>query len=195
MTSEAQLLDAAHHEAGHVVVAHANGVLEIAAELWPWPQYDQYRGRFSSRQWPKYVDQRAAIAIAGMLAEAKCGARRLDQSARFAQSGIEDLVTALRDPAERSHENPGEFAVAFITDSGNLEHAISGFSYSGSDKFDFVKYTTDRNAKVDPNSVVKRTMTILDERWAAVERVARKLAAQQLTGRRLDWDDIEPLIR
>lgn len=194
LTDQDKLLDAAYHEAGHVAIAHEHGVSDVTAETWPWPKYHQYRGRFSSRNRPKYIDQRASVAVAGMLAEAKFGAWRQECSARFAKSDIDSLVKALKE--ERSEDSPGEFTIEFVAESGNFLHQISGFSYSGSDKYDFVRHTEEIKNPANPVSVITNTMTLLDEpaRWAAVERIAHKLAAQQPTSRRLEWDDIKPLL-
>ena len=192
------LLAAAHHEAGHIAVAHALDGRVDGMEVF-WSNTGRWFGRSPTRLTKEDLDgfqmmlamnslsaTGAKVALAGMLAQAKfLAAQQYDESVSFDISGpLDEIVAFLRDN-KRTEESPGSVGLPLVSGRDGTKYCLemAGFSFSTADSKAFNYYLA-RSGNDSPASLLTDTMRLVDGTtiWMRIRSLATRLLSQNPTG-------------
>lgn len=193
-----ELLAAAHHEAGHVAVAHAidcrvDGLEVFWSDLGRWfgrspvgLSKDKLDGLQAMMMMDKLSSTGAKVALAGMLAQAKFLAlHQFGVGTRFdTKADLSELEVFLRDN-KRTETSPGSAVISFVhgesVEGRTLD--LSGFVFSTEDSKAFNYYLA-RVESVTPKALVIETMRMINDdlHWMRIEALVDLLLKQVPTG-------------
>ncbi|HEY4309160.1 MAG TPA: hypothetical protein VGN12_06880 [Pirellulales bacterium] len=179
------MVEAAHHEAGHVVAGHFHSIPYGRVAIFYCEAKERWfgqSGRLRKKPHPS-TPGRAIVSLAGVLAEAKyIASQRYNLTVQFASDApLHDLLRFIGEP--RREECPGSFRTAFtVPDDASHMLDVSGEGFSSSDQKIFLEKSTWRHLNL--RDVVKQTMALLDqaENWAALQAIAHQLCAKRRRG-------------
>ncbi|KAA5538593.1 hypothetical protein FYK55_27285 [Roseiconus nitratireducens] len=170
-----ELVSAAHHEAGHIVIAHALDSRVISLKLF-WSDLGRWFGESPVRlgkedpqgmefivRMPQLLTVSAKTALAGMLAQAKYeGIRKYGEGIQFdLDADLNALSEFLRDNS-RTEANPGSIEFGFTTKSGDrVTLRLSGHCFSTADSKSFNR-SLRQVAGLDPFALTRETMQLID---------------------------------
>lgn len=194
---DVELLAAAHHEAGHVVVAHALDCCVNGLELF-WSGLGRWFGNSPVRlckddpqglellmRIPQLSVVGAKAAAAGMLAQAKHeGILKFGDGIQFdLAADLSEMVVFLRDN-KRTEESPGAIAFTFAKPDGNTERLeLSGHCFSTADSKSFNSYLS-KGGGLDPLALTRETMQMIDDttNWIRIKALAGLVLSQEAEG-------------
>lgn len=193
-----ELLAAAHHEAGHIVIAHSLNCRVDGLEVF-WSDLGRWFGRSPMGLTKESLDglqvmmQMASLsvngakaAVAGMLAQTKfLATQQGGEEVQFdASSDLSEMVVFLRDNM-RTEESQGCVVVSFLTGASKEKKRIefNGLCFSTADSKGFNYYLSHSGCS-DPETLVRETMQMLDNEstWAKVKKLASLVLSQPSTG-------------
>lgn len=192
-----ELLAAAHHEAGHVVVAHALDCRVDGLELY-WSDFGRWFGRSPIRlskddldglnilmQMGSLCTAGAKSAVAGMLAQAKHeGTLKFGDGIQFdLGTDLSVMVEFLRDN-KRTEESPGSLVFTFTKPDGHTENLkLNGLCFSTADSRSLNSYLS-KVGGLDPAALTRETMQLIDEttNWKRIKALAALVLSQEAVG-------------
>jgi hypothetical protein len=192
-----ELMAAAYHESGHIVVALAldcrvNGLELFWSDLGRWfgnsPVRlckDDPQGLELIMRIPQLSVAGAKTALAGMLAQATHeGIRKFGDGIRF------DLATDLSVMAEflrdnkRTEESPGSIAFTFAKSGGDtVSLELSGHCFSTADSKSFNSYLS-KVGGLDPVALTREAMQLIDDasNWKRIKEMTALVLSQEAIG-------------
>lgn len=192
-----ELISAAHHEAGHVVVAHVldcrvDGLDLFWSDLGRWfgtsPMRlckDDPQGMELIMRMPQLSAAGAKSAVAGMLAQAKYdGIRTFGDGIQFdTNADLSVMANFLRDN-RRTEESPGSITFAFTNSGGDdMSLELSGHCFSTADSKSF-NYYLSKGGDLDPLGRTLETMRLIDDvsNWKRVKELVSLVLSQSPSG-------------
>lgn len=192
-----ELLAAAHHEAGHVVVAHALDCRVNGLELF-WSDLGRWFGKSPVRlckddpqglelvmRIPQLSVVGAKTAVAGMLAQAKHeGVLKFGDGIQFDLGADMSVMAGFLRDNKRTEESPGTIAFKFAKPDGNTERLeLSGHCFSTADSKSFNSYLS-KVGGLDPVVLTRETMQLIDDatNWMRIKALAALVLSQEAEG-------------
>jgi hypothetical protein len=192
-----ELLAAAHHESGHIVVAHALDCRVNGMELF-WSEVGRWFGNSPIRlckddpqglellmRIPQLSEAGAKTAVAGMLAQAKHnGIREFGGGIQFdLDADLSSMTEFLRDNM-RTEESPGSVVFSFAKSGGEVVSLeLSGHCFSTADSKSF-NTNLSQGGGLDPVAITRATIQLIDDaaNWKKIEEVVALVLNQPSTG-------------
>ena len=192
-----ELIAAAHHEAGHIVVAHALDCRVSGVELF-WSERGRWFGHSSIRlckddpqglerlmRIPELSAAGAKTAVAGMLAQAKHnGIQEFGDGIQFdLGADLSSMTEFLRDNI-RTEESAGSVVFSFAKSGSEVVSLeLSGQCFSTADSKRFNSCLSEGGG-LDPVAITRATMQLIDDaaNWKKIEEVAALVLSQPSTG-------------
>jgi len=193
-----ELVAAAYHEAGHVVIAHSlncrvDGLDVFWSDLGRWFGYskvvltkENLDGVQVEMPMASLYENGAKVAVAGMLAQTKClASQQDDEGVQFdASSGLPEMVVFLRNN-ERTEESQGCVVVSVLMGLSKEKKKLEfdGLCFSTADS-QYFNLNFLRSGRSDPETLVAETMQMLDDEttWAKVKKLATRVLCQPSAG-------------
>jgi hypothetical protein len=192
-----ELLAAAHHEAGHIVIAHSLNCRVDGLEVF-WSDLGRWFGNSPIRlckddpqglellvRIPQLSAAGAKTAVAGMLAQAKQdGIRKFGDGIQFDLSADLSVMAAFLRDNKRTEESPGSVVFSLTKSGGEVVSLeLNGHCFSTADSKSFNTYLS-QGGGLDPVATTRATMQLIDDafNWKKIEEITALVLSQPSTG-------------
>ncbi len=177
----------AYHESGHAVIANRCksklDFIEINYNNNTWS--GKHKVTHVSNLATDLIIAEKAIAIAGMLAQAKRAVAVQDEQVKFdTTADLSDLLAFFVDP-RRMNDLAEECICPFLLDNTSKKIAISEYCFSARDHLNFISETIMPISNEEKIFIIKKTMIWLneDDCWEQIDKLVSEIFIQKFSSK------------